>query len=75
MFTDARKALRVAATLKPSVIAWQEPKGSATSGWVVYHPSKPIFGTVPEILCLPRVGFLPLTETGEQVLQSALRAL
>jgi hypothetical protein len=34
-----------------------------------------VFGSVPEILCLPRVGFLPLTEIGDQVLHSALAAL
>jgi hypothetical protein len=73
-YTNARLALRDGIENAPAVIAWCERNAERPGRWIVYDPTTPIAGSTPEILCLTRGVIFPLTETGEQVLHSALTA-
>lgn len=67
-FHDAREALTKARATAPAVVGWKP------GGWVVYPPQSgaPV-GVTPEFIVLGiDGGFLPLSETGNAVLSSAL---
>jgi hypothetical protein len=70
-FNDARHAIREATLRAPSVVGWM------TGGWVFYDPRKDApEGVEPEVLVTRDgtvVTMLPLTETGSDVLRSAMR--
>lgn len=70
-YQNAVSALRMAAQIAPAVLGWKP------GGWLLYDPRQQVPDDVePEIFiagrgCLP----VPLTETGSEVLASALVAI
>lgn len=70
-FNNAKNAIRHAQGMAPAVVAWVP----TVSHWTVYHPTQPVSGSEPEILCVASgVLPIPLSDIGGDVLWSAIQS-